>query len=77
MKEFEKSPDSMDKQGKMDNPEQLDTDKENLHDLFLSERHVDPIPMEDYNMEKKEETKRNGKSKDRSSSPKKYHSGFE
>jgi hypothetical protein len=57
--------------GKMDNPEQYDTDKESLFDKFESERNVDPIPMEDLKQEKKEEKDKKG-TKDSSSSEKKY-----
>ncbi|MBB6633233.1 hypothetical protein [Cohnella thailandensis] len=38
-----------------DHPEQYPTEKESLFDKFLSERNVDPIPVEDLNMEVKEE----------------------
>ncbi|KKO55221.1 hypothetical protein [Paenibacillus sp. DMB20] len=53
-----------------DHPEQYPTERESLFDRFESERHVDPIPMEDLNMEKQEEKKRDGTSKNRSSSDK-------
>jgi hypothetical protein len=51
MKEFEKSPDSVKRQGAKDNPEQVPADKESLHDRFVSERSVDPIPLEDLRQE--------------------------
>lgn len=54
--------------GHADHPEQYLTERESLFDRFESERHVDPIPMEDLNMEKQEEKKRDGTSKNRSSS---------
>jgi hypothetical protein len=57
--------------GKMDNPEQYETDKESLFDKFESERNVDPIPMEDLKEEKREEKDKKG-TKDTSSSEKKY-----
>ncbi|RZT21680.1 hypothetical protein [Fictibacillus sp. BK138] len=57
--------------GKMDNPEQYDTDKESLFDKFESEKNVDPIPMEDLKQEKREE-KDKKRTKDSSSSEKKY-----
>lgn len=62
--------------GNMDHPEQYPTDQESLFDKFESQHHVDPIPMEDLNMEKQEEKKRDGTSKSNSSSERKYHSGF-
>lgn len=43
------------KQGKMDNPEQFATENEDMHDKFMSEQTVDPIPMEDLREEKLEE----------------------
>lgn len=57
--------------GKMDNPEQYDTDKESLFDKFESERNVDPIPMEDLKQEKREEKDKHG-TKNTSSSEEKY-----
>ncbi|MGF7047805.1 hypothetical protein J2T13_002311 [Paenibacillus sp. DS2015] len=38
---------------------------------------VDPIPMEDLTMEKKEEKQRKGESKHSSSIENKFHTGFE
>ncbi|MFD2613362.1 hypothetical protein [Paenibacillus gansuensis] len=64
------------KQGKRDNPEQLPSDKPSLHDLFQSEQHVDPIPLEDLKLEQEEEKDKEG-TKHRSSSERKYHTGFE
>ncbi|MBP3952243.1 hypothetical protein [Bacillus suaedae] len=55
----------------MDNPEQYSTEKESLFDKFDSEQNVDPIPMEDLKLEKREE-KQKHKSKSNSSSEKKY-----
>lgn len=42
-------------QRKMDNPEQFATENEDMHDKFMSEQTVDPIPMEDLREEKLEE----------------------
>ncbi|MDT9755164.1 hypothetical protein RP319_03045 [Heyndrickxia coagulans] len=55
------------KQGKMDNPEQFATENEDMHDKFMSEQTVDPIPMEDLREEKTGHDK-----KTTSSSEKKY-----
>jgi hypothetical protein len=76
MNEFEKSPDNIVQKGNRDHPEQYPTDKESIFDLFKSEQNVDAIPMEDLKMEKQEE-KEKGKTKNHSSSAKKYKSGFE
>ncbi|WP_422659540.1 hypothetical protein ACK8P5_03115 [Paenibacillus sp. EC2-1] len=62
--------------GNTDHPEQYPTEEESLFDRFESEKHVDPIPMEDLNLEKQEEKRRDGTSKNRSSTDSKYHSGF-
>lgn len=62
--------------GNADHPEQYPTEQESLFDRFESEQNVDPIPMEDLNLEKQEEKRRDGTSKNRSSSDSKYHSGF-
>ncbi|MEK3864152.1 hypothetical protein MHH60_11800 [Paenibacillus sp. FSL H7-0716] len=61
--------------GKRDHPEQYPTEKESLFDLHESEQNVDPIPMEDLMLEKQEE-KNKEETKHRSSSDKKYHTGF-
>lgn len=58
-----------------DHPEQYPTDKPSLFDLDESEQNVDPIPMEDLTLEKQEEKDKEG-TKHRSSSDKKYHTGF-
>lgn len=68
----EKKPLSGDKR---DHPEQYPTENESLFDLHESEQHVDPIPMEDLNLEKQEERNKEA-TKQRSSSDKKYHTGF-
>ncbi|MEK5413534.1 hypothetical protein BSK49_03285 [Paenibacillus odorifer] len=60
---------------KRDHPEQYPTEKESLFDLHESEQNVDPIPMEDLTLEKQEE-KNKEETKHRSSSDKKYHTGF-
>lgn len=57
-------------------PEQYPTDKESLFDLHEDMQHVDPIPIEDQHIEKQDE-KVKEETKNSSSSPKKYHSGFE
>lgn len=58
-------------QGKMDNPEQIDTEKESLYDKFKEEQTVDAIPLEDLKLEQREE-KRHHDTKDTSSSEKKF-----
>jgi hypothetical protein len=70
--EFEKSPNKIDQKGNRDNPEQYATDNQSLFDLYESERNVDPIPMEDLNMEVKEEKDKEA-TKHNSSSKKKYN----
>lgn len=55
-----------------DHPEQYPTDRESLFDMWESERNVDPLPMEDLRLEQREERKRDGSSKHRSSSEEKY-----
>ncbi|WNQ13871.1 hypothetical protein MJA45_12900 [Paenibacillus aurantius] len=74
MDPFEKSRDTLDQAGKRDNPEQFPTEKESLLDQFKSEQNVDSIPLEDLNMEQKEE-KQNTKTKNNSSSEQKYKKG--
>jgi hypothetical protein len=69
---------SKDKKPIMDDrghPEQYPTDTPSLFDLDESEQNVDPIPVEDLTMEKQEEKDKEG-TKHRSSSGKKYHTGF-
>ncbi|KWZ80661.1 MULTISPECIES: hypothetical protein [Heyndrickxia] len=58
-------------QRKMHNPEQFATENEDMHDKFMSEQTVDPIPMEDLREEKLEEKTDHDK-KTTSSSEKKY-----
>ncbi|MCI2254956.1 hypothetical protein M3221_12400 [Domibacillus indicus] len=58
-------------QGKMDNPEQIDTENESLYDKFEEEQNVDAIPLEDLKMEQREEKDKH-KTKDSSSSEEKY-----
>ncbi|KAB7705345.1 hypothetical protein F9802_14705 [Bacillus aerolatus] len=57
--------------GKMDNPDQMETDKESIYDKFKSEQTVDSIPLEDLRMEQEEEKDKHG-TKDDSSSEEKY-----
>lgn len=76
MNEFEKSRQSMNQHGNRDHPEQYPTDEESLFDLFLSERTVDSIPVEELNQQVKDE-KNKEQSKHTSSSANKYKSGFE
>ncbi|ANE48373.1 hypothetical protein SY83_21180 [Paenibacillus swuensis] len=62
--------------GSRDNPEQNPSDNPSLHDLWEEEKHVDPIPLEDLKLEQQEEKDHTG-TKHRSSSERKYHTGFE
>ncbi|GLY11609.1 hypothetical protein ACP2W0_15085 [Pseudobacillus badius] len=57
--------------GKMDNPEQMKTDKESLYDKFKSEQTVDSLPLEDLRMEQEEEKDKHA-TKDNSSSEEKF-----
>ncbi|MVP01103.1 hypothetical protein [Paenibacillus lutrae] len=61
--------------GNRDHPEQYPTEKESLFDMYESQQNVDPIPVEDLNIEQQEEKDKEG-TKHNSSSPDKYHSGF-
>ncbi|MBP1989439.1 hypothetical protein [Paenibacillus eucommiae] len=76
MNEWEKNSQKVKQQGSRDHPEQYPTENESLFDLYKSQRTVDPIPVEDLTMEKKEE-KRKDETKSNSSSANKYKSGFE
>ncbi|TYP75599.1 hypothetical protein [Paenibacillus methanolicus] len=58
-----------------DHPEQYPTEKPSLFDMWESERTVDPIPVEELNIAVRDE-RRKSHTKDESSSPDKYHSGF-
>jgi hypothetical protein len=58
-----------------DNPEQYDSDKENMLDKYESEQNVDPLPLEDIREEKIEERKKSN-TKDQSSSEKKYNQDY-
>ncbi|GGG13228.1 hypothetical protein [Paenibacillus abyssi] len=71
MNEWEKTPDKVEQTGKRDNPEQYPSDKESMSDRYLSERHVDQIPMEDLKLEAEEE-RRKTETKHHSSSDNKY-----
>ncbi|KIL72149.1 hypothetical protein [Bacillus badius] len=57
--------------GRMDNPEQMKTDKESLYDKFKSEQTVDSLPLEDLRMEQEEEKDKHA-TKDNSSSEEKF-----
>ncbi|SIP93167.1 hypothetical protein SAMN05880570_0012 [Paenibacillus sp. RU4T] len=58
-----------------DNPEQLPTEKESLMDGDPSQMNVDSIPVEDQTIEQQDE-KDKTKTKNDSSSARKYHTGF-
>ncbi|MFS0869566.1 hypothetical protein [Paenibacillus xylanilyticus] len=58
-----------------DNPEQFPTEKESLLDQFEEEQTVDPIPLEDLNMEQQEE-KNKDQTKSNSSTEEKYRADF-
>ncbi|CAJ1315460.1 hypothetical protein PTI45_00381 [Paenibacillus nuruki] len=62
-------------QGKRDHPEHYPTENESLFDRFESEQNVDPMPMEDLNMEKKEEKDKDA-TKSSSSSENAYPEGM-
>lgn len=59
-----------------DHPEQYPTENPSLFDLHESERHVDPIPVEDLTLKVQEERDKEG-TKQTSSSARKFHTGFE
>lgn len=59
-----------------DHPEQYPTDQPSLFDLHDSEQNVDPIPVEDLNLEVREERDKEG-TKQASSSERKYRTGFD
>lgn len=59
-----------------DHPEQYPTDQPSLFDMYESEQHVDPIPVEDLNLEVQEEQDKEA-TKHASSSDRKYRTGFE
>jgi hypothetical protein len=42
-------------QGKLDNPDMLDTEKESLFDMHEDMKTVDPLPMEELNDQVKDE----------------------
>ncbi len=58
-----------------DHPEQYPTEQPSLFDRFESELNVDPIPVEDLNLEVREEKDKEA-TKHASSSERKYHTGF-
>ncbi|RCX20354.1 hypothetical protein DFP94_10376 [Fontibacillus phaseoli] len=59
-----------------DHPEQYPTEQPSLFDRFESERNVDPIPVEDLNLQVRDEKDKEA-TKQSSSSERKYHTGFE
>lgn len=59
----------------MDHPEQYPTEKESLFDLYEEELHVDPIPVQDLNMEKQEEKDKEA-TKQNSSTEEKYRADY-
>ncbi|MCM3782815.1 hypothetical protein M3231_07500 [Neobacillus mesonae] len=63
------------KNSRMDHPEQYPTDQESLFDQFEEELHVDPIPMQDLNMEQKEEKDKEA-TKSNSSTEEKYRADY-
>ncbi|MGO4546832.1 hypothetical protein AB4Z29_18705 [Paenibacillus sp. 2TAB23] len=71
MNEFEKDADGVSKKGKRDHPEQYPTENESLFDKFKSQQTVDPIPVEDLNLQVKDE-KHKEETKQSSSSENKY-----
>lgn len=71
MNEFERSDDRREQQGKRDNPEGIPTEKESLFDKFISQRTVDPIPVEDQTIEQQDEKDKTRTKRD-SSSERKY-----
>ncbi|WP_336759701.1 hypothetical protein [Paenibacillus sp. USHLN196] len=58
-----------------DNPEQYQTEKKSLLDMHEEEQTVDPIPMEDLNMEAQEE-KNKDQTKSNSSTEEKYRADY-
>lgn len=58
-----------------DNPEQYPTEKESLLDQYEEEQTVDPIPLEDLNMEQQEE-KNKDQTKSNSSTEEKYRADY-
>lgn len=58
-----------------DHAEQYPTEEPSLFDMYESERNVDPIPVEDLNLEVREEKNKEA-TKHASSSERKYHTGF-
>lgn len=76
MNEFERNADrTLEQQNKRDNPEGTPTEKDSLFDKFLSERTVDPIPVEDQTIEQQDE-KDKTRTKQDSHSERKYRSGI-
>ena len=71
MNECEKDSDQVKRKGSRDHPEQYPTEKESLFDKFKSEQTVDPIPVEDLNLQVREEADKEA-TKHKSSSENKY-----
>lgn len=71
MNEFEKDADGASKRGTRDHPEQYPTENESLFDKFKSQQTVDPIPVEDLNLQVQDE-KHKEMTKNKSSSANKY-----
>ena len=71
MNEWEKVQEDKQQANNRDHPEQYPTEKESQLDKFVSQRNVDPMPMEDLKLEMEEE-KRKTETKHRSSSANKY-----
>lgn len=59
----------------MDHPEQYKTEEESLFDRFEDELNVDPIPMEDLNLEQQEEKDKEA-TKSNSSTEEKYRADY-
>jgi hypothetical protein len=57
--------------GKMDNPDQMNTENESIYDKFKEEQTVDSIPLEDLKIEQQDE-KNKHHTKNSSSSEKKF-----
>lgn len=71
MNPFEKDAEKPRRQSNRDHPEQYPTDKESFFDKFKSEQTVDPIPVEDLQLQSEEEADKET-SKHQSSSENKY-----
>ncbi len=74
-KQIEQNQQDNHREGALDHPEQYPTENESLFDMHEEEQNVDPLPMEDIGMEQQEEKDKDA-TKQRSSSPDKYNTGF-